>query len=162
MATRVTRRTMRQTVECVQEIETTSSQSSRRRQRKKSESSEKGDASCRAETVIDLMNVTPPKIGKFTKNPDSKYSPSTLINRLQLVESGIDEVAEEPKSQPKTKIDGARKVLNVGETERLYGREKELAELSEFLETNVIKKTSASMYISGQPGECQTNKIFYR
>lgn len=54
----------------------------------------------------------------------------------------------------KSKIDNARKVLTAAETEELYGREKEIDELNEFLSTNATKKTSASIYISGQPGKC--------
>lgn len=140
MTARVTRSSQRSAATV--EIKPVTS-TSRRRQRKISGSSEQSSACENDSTAI---NVTPPKIGKFAKDPQTQYSPSSLINRLQLCEG-------EPDARPRAKIDGARKVLNIGETENLYGREKELAELEEFLESNVRNKTSASMYISGQPGK---------
>lgn len=143
MTARVTRSSQR--IPIAIETKQSSTSANRRRHRKNSETSEKVES----ENVAKSVNVTPPKVGKFTKEANAEYSPSSLINRLNLLE---DELEWRPKPKPKAKIDGARRVLNIGETENLYGREKELAELTEFLEQNVRLKTSASMYISGQPG----------
>lgn len=123
----------------------TSTTENRRRQRKHSESSENSavaiDHGQRGETNV---NVTPPKLGKFDpSHAQGQYSPSTSFKRMSLDET--------PK--PKNSIDSARKILNIGETDELYGREQELTELTKFLDSNLKNKTSASMYISGQPGK---------
>lgn len=121
----------------------------RRRQRKTSESSGKSVDHGQDDNQP-KVDITPPKQGKFDPSEaQGQYSPSTLLNRMSL--DGNDK----PKPKPKVNIDEARKILNIGETDQLYGREKELADLNEFLESNVKNKTSASMYISGQPGKCE-------
>lgn len=151
MATRVTRSSARfaKPVDAPTTVPVTpTSTKNRRRQRKNSESSEISVASNDhgQEEKTNIL-ITPPKQGKFDPTQkQGQYSPSTLLNRLSL-----DGNAEKPK--PKNTIDDARKILNIGETDQLYGREKELADLTEFLESNVKNKTSASMYISGQPGK---------
>lgn len=152
MATRVTRSSARfeKPVEAPKTslITKTTSTQNRRRQRKTSESSEKSIAS--PDNGLDHktnVNITPPKQGKYDPSQNQgQLSPSTLLNRMSLD-------ANDRKSKPKNTIDDARKILNIGDTDQLYGREKELAELTEFLESNVTNKTSASMYISGQPGK---------
>lgn len=100
----------------------------------------------------DEVHVTPPKQRKSCAKANA-LSPSTLLNRLSLGEQDENqsENANVPE-KPKSKIENARKVLNAAETEELYGREKEIGELNEFLTSNAAKKTSASIYISGQPG----------
>lgn len=131
-----------------------------RRQRKNSDSSEKSFVeSIGSENVQNNktnVNITPPKQGKFEGHRHhEQYSPSTLLNRMSL-----DHDDERSKAKPKNTIDKARKTLNVGEMDQLYGRETELADLKEFLESNMKNKTSASMYISGQPGEFR--EYFFR
>lgn len=107
------------------------------------------------ESNAENVNVTPPKQRKACSKQNA-LSPSTLLHRLSL--AGDKEQNENQSEninvseKPKSRIDNARKVLTTGETEELYGREKELNELSEFLTTNATNKTSASIYISGQPG----------
>lgn len=97
-------------------------------------------------------NVTPPKQRKACPKNEST-SPSSLINRLSLVEKNENQTNAATKAtKPKSKIDNARKVLNAAEADELYGREKEIAELTEFLTSNAKNKTAASIYISGQPG----------
>lgn len=99
------------------------------------------------------MHVTPPKQRKSCAKANA-LSPSTLLDRLSLSQEEEDALKNDyvPET-PKTKIDNARKVLNAAETEELYGREKEITELNEFLSSNGTMKTSASIYISGQPGK---------
>lgn len=105
----------------------------------------------------DDVHVTPPKQRKPCPKANA-LSPSTLLNRLSI---GAPEQTENDKetetAKPKSKIDNARKVLNAAETEELYGREKEINELNEFLTSNLANKTSASIYISGQPGKYYCN-----
>lgn len=103
----------------------------------------------------DNVHVTPPKQRKSCPKANA-LSPSTLLNRLSI---GAPEQKEKEieAAKPKSKIDNARKVLNAAETEELYGREKEINELNEFFTSNLVKKTSASIYISGQPGKYNSN-----
>lgn len=131
----------------------------RRRQRKQSTSSDSGTGNSIDKIVEvnakDEQNVTPPKQGKFQRSSKTEYSPRTLIERLSI-DDKTDE-CKTPKAQNTKKgsnIQSVRKVLHISETENLYGREKELAELSDFMEINLKNGTSASMYISGQPGMC--------
>lgn len=125
----------------------------KRRQRDKSSSSESTGNSNAENDEQSGINVTPPKQGKFHRNPNTEYSPSSLIKRLSVHEGERDTTPLKQNSRSVNNIDSARKVLHIGETEHLYGREKELEELSEFLESNAKNGTSASMYISGQPGK---------
>lgn len=155
METRVTRSSQRfaKSVEAPGPLAVkTTSTKNRGRQRKISEPSEKSAESVGSENGQDNktdVNITPPKQAKFeAKRNHEQYSPSTLLTRMSL--NHHDEIS---KPRPKNTIDSARKILNVGEMDQLYGRETELADLSEFLESNMKNKTSASMYISGQPGE---------
>lgn len=53
----------------------------------------------------------------------------------------------------------ARRALHSCETEELYGREKELAELQEFLQTHCKQRTSGCLYISGPPGTGKTASL---
>lgn len=102
----------------------------------------------------DGVHVTPPKQRKPCEKANA-LSPSTLLHRLSLGEQNENQSTNVREEKPKnvSKIDNARKVLNAAETEELYGREHEIAELSEFFSSNLAKKTSASIYISGQPGK---------
>lgn len=156
MATRVTRSSQRFAkpveVPSALPVKTTSTKIEKR-QRKHSESSAKSDVESAVpendQNNKTNVHITPPKQGKFEANRShEQHSPSTLLTRLSLEHH--DEIT---KPKKKNTIDGARKILNVGEMDQLYGRETELADLSEFLESNMKNKTSASMYISGQPGE---------
>lgn len=147
MSTRITR-SHRNTENCVPE--NVSNDIGKRRQNKKSDE----------KTIEEITNVTPPKQRKFTKNMNSNYSPTTLMNKMTLdgghagdIESDENETSSSKKIPARSQIDNARKVLNIVETENLCGRDKELEELTNFLESNVKKATSASMYISGQPGK---------
>lgn len=153
MSTRVTRYSLRNNVE--NSPNTTKKQAaSKRRQQKNSISSGNDDQSDSHESSKPpKVNVTPPKVRK-TSEKQNTLSPSTLLRRLSLHEQNENEASlvNVPET-PKSKIDNARKVLTTVETEDLYGREKELGELSEFLTTNAANKTSASIYISGQPGK---------
>lgn len=89
------------------------------------------------------FNLSPPKLQKL-KNP------VVLLKRLP--KSDPKTVPEEPKN----KFQNARKTLNITETYNLPGREKELQELSDFLNSGLKEGKSASMYISGQPGTGKT------
>lgn len=53
----------------------------------------------------------------------------------------------------------ARKALHSCETEELHGREKELADLQEFLQTHCKQRTPGSLYISGPPGTGKTASL---
>lgn len=99
------------------------------------------------------IHVTPPKQRKQAEKAN-QLSPSTLLDRLSLGAQNENQSTNTNGEKPKTesRIDNARKVLNAAETEELYGREREIAELNEFLSTHLTKKASASIYISGQPG----------
>lgn len=165
MATRATRSSNRIAENSVNKFESfeslpTSLNKNRRRQRIDSASSDKiiNDTNESNEKQPIVVEVTPPKQGKYKKNPNSKYSPSTLLDRLKInesvpLESNGNDKKKLEKPIAKNKIDNARKVLNIVETEHLYGREEELENLNEFLVNHLNKKMSASMYISGQPGK---------
>lgn len=131
----------------------TVNKSPKRRQQKQIESS----PSDNDEQTEPKEEGTPPKNGRFSRNPDSNYSPSSLINRIRLTDAATDEDVEneiKPIAVPaRKKIENARKVLHIAETENLSGREKELDELTTLFEKNLNAGTSASMYVSGQPGK---------
>lgn len=160
MSARVTRSSARNSVIEVSTPSTTkttkSAVSDRRRQRKKADEVHSDVKNVSGETNDDddgEVHVTPPKQRKSCVKANA-LSPSTLLTRLSLSEQDENqsETANVPE-KPKSRIDNARKVLNAAETEELYGREKEIGELNEFLSSNATKKTSASIYISGQPGK---------
>lgn len=155
MSTRVTRSSTRISTIGVRTPTVTKSdiKSKQRRQRKKVHDVDSDDKQSNDESNADDVHVTPPKQRKSCAKANT-LSPSTLLDRLSLGNQDEDQPknANEPEQKPKSKIDNARKVLNAAETEDLYGREKEINELNEFLSTNAAKKTSASIYISGQPG----------
>lgn len=107
---------------------------------------------------------TPPKNGRYSRNPESNYSPSSLMKRLSITTSighNDEDVENEVKPivAPRKKIENARKVLHNAETDELYGREKELDDLATMLETHLNAGTSASLYVSGQPGKTRNNFI---
>lgn len=156
MSTRVTRSSTRHSVIGVSTPTTTnttkSAVSERRRQRKQADEIHCDVSNVNGDENDDDVHVTPPKQRKSCVKANA-LSPSTLLDRLSLGEQNENqsENANVP-AKPKSRIDNARKVLNAAETEELFGREKEIAELNEFLSSNAAKKTSASIYISGQPG----------
>lgn len=168
MSTRVTRSSQRISKVIVDlPSATRTAVSSKRRQHKNTTTSSETDklnsqdnSRDNDESNVENLNVTPPKQRKPCEKQNA-LSPSTLLHRLSLAgevgqnenENQSDAVKVFSESQ-KSKIDNARKVLTTAETEELYGREKELNELSEFLTTNASSKTSSSIYISGQPGKC--------
>lgn len=157
MSTRATRSSARNAVNgnstpSVEKNTTKSVVSDRRRQRKNvNDLRNNGETSDNSD---DDVHVTPPKQRKPCEKANA-LSPSTLLHRLSLGEQNENQptnvIAEKPKKE--SKIDNARKVLNAAETEELYGREQEMTELNDFLSSNLAKKTSASIYISGQPGK---------
>ncbi|XP_055382672.1 cell division control protein 6 homolog isoform X2 [Condylostylus longicornis] len=108
------------------------------------------------------LDVSPPKQPKFTKSPESLFSPSRLIERLSIEDEDEEEseeykniaVVEAPKAI--NKYHNASKVLSSGETNILPGREKEFAELEQFLNQHIENETSGSLYVSGQPGTGKT------
>lgn len=128
--------------------------SERRRQRKKVDELQNHVNGEVTNNSDDDVHVTPPKQRKPCEKANA-LSPSTLLHRLSLGEQNENQstnvIEEKPKKE--SRIDNARKVLNAAETEELYGREQEIAKLNEFLSMNLTKKTSASIYISGQPGK---------
>lgn len=154
MSNRVTRSSTRNTTigDGTPTTTTKSTASHKRSQRKKVNDVNSDMKHLNGESNADDVHVTPPKQRKSCVKANT-LSPSTLLHRLSLGEEDENqpEIVNEPEI-PKSKIDNARKVLNAAETEDLYGREKEINELNEFLLTNSAKKTSASIYISGQPG----------
>lgn len=161
-STRVTRSSTRKTTVGASTPTITATKSvaaEKRRQHKNVHTLDKNDdKNCNIdESNGDDVHVTPPKQRKSCPKANA-LSPSTLLNRLSI---GAPEQKENEKeievAKPKSKIDNARKVLNAAETEELYGREKEINELNEFLTSNLAKKTSASIYISGQPGKYYSN-----
>lgn len=165
MSTRATRSSARKAVngKSTSNVESTtklvvvsSEQGQRRRQRKKVDDLQSnGNGGNPSDDSDDgEVHVTPPKQRKPCEKANA-LSPSTLLHRLSIGEQNESQStngnAEKPKRK-ESKIDNARKVLNAAETEELYGREKEIDELNDFLTSNSAKKTSASIYISGQPG----------
>lgn len=124
----------------------------KRSQRKKVDGLDCDAQRFNGESNAEDVHVTPPKQRKSSGRTNT-LSPSTFLHRLSLSEKD-DQGESQPQAnngpKSKSKIDSARKVLNAAETDELYGREKEFAEINEFLSSN--KKTSASIYISGQPG----------
>lgn len=163
MSTRVTRSSTRISTIGISTVGTPtapkSAVSEKRRQRKKVHDTNNDDKQLIDESNADDAHVTPPKQRKPCAKANT-LSPSTLLDRLSLgQQDGQDENestnANLAEAKPKSKIDNARKVLTAAETEELYGREKEIDELNEFLSKNITNKTSASIYISGQPGKCQ-------
>lgn len=156
MTTRVTRSSSKILSEAKVNVDDV--KKARRRQRKQSTSSDSGTGSSIDKPATtdakDEQNVTPPKQGKFQRNPKIEYSPRTLIERLSIDDKTVNCEATKPGSVKKAdSIQSARKILHIAETENLNGREKELQELNDFLESHLKDRTSASMYISGQPGE---------
>lgn len=94
--------------------------------------------------------VSPPKQGKLSKRTESEtLGPVNLLDKLSLTS---------PKAgrNYQNKYQNARKTLNSAETYNLPGREKELAQLSEFLANGLTHGKSSSMYISGPPGTGKT------
>lgn len=160
MSTRVTRSSTRKSTIGVSISSTTKSAVlEKRRQRKYVNDMNNDDKHFDGELNEDDVNVTPPKQQK-TCAKENTLSPSTLLHRLSLDEKDENQPDIVP-NKPKSKIDNARKVLNATETEDLYGREKEIKELNEFLSSNIAKKTSASIYISGQPGKYLSRKLYF-
>lgn len=153
MTTRATRSSARISSMGVGTPTTKSAGTEKRRQRKKVHDMDNGEKQSNGNANGDDVHVTPPKQRKSCAKVNA-LSPSTLMNRMSIGEQQPNENSDEiVPAKPKSKIDNARKVLNAAETEELYGREKEINELSEFLSSNLTKKTSASIYISGQPGK---------
>lgn len=158
MSTRATRSSARKAVNGKStpsvEKSTKSVVSERRRQRKKVDDLQNNVNGEASENSDGEVHVTPPKQRKPCEKANA-LSPSTLLHRLSLGEQNENQpsnvIVEKPKKE--SKIDNARKVLNAAETEELYGREQEMTELNDFLSTNLANKTSASIYISGQPGK---------
>lgn len=98
----------------------------------------------------EVEKATPPKQSKASTKPaEHKLSPTCLLDKLSL--------ASPPPVR--SKYQSARKTLNSAETYNLPGREKELAELSEFLSTGMKNQRSSSMYISGPPGTGKTASL---
>lgn len=158
MSTRATRSSARKAVngKSAPNVENTAklTVSERRRQRKKVDDLQNNVNGETSDDSDDDVHVTPPKQRKPCEKANA-LSPSTLLHRLSIGERNENQTTNENVEQPKkeSKIDNARKVLNAAETEELYGREQEIAELNDFLSSNLAKKTSASIYISGQPGD---------
>lgn len=122
----------------------------RRRQRQKSERE--------ADSAQPKENGTPPKNGRYSKMPNPNYSPSTLLNRMSLTTTSVadDEDVEnevKPILPARGKIENARKSLHISQTDSLCGRDQELNDLTIFLSKNLKAGSSASMYVSGQPGK---------
>lgn len=108
-----------------------------------------------SEDSIDNNNieVTPPKQKRYQSHiktsPDG--SATSLILKLKL-----ETPTKESPKKTLSKYQKARKILNTNETQKLPGREKEYDQLMEFLLQNAEKKTSGSLYVSGQPGTGKT------
>lgn len=94
--------------------------------------------------------ATPPKQTKVVAKSQPKLSPTCLLDKLSL---------GSPPPVARSKYQSARKTLNSAETYNLPGREKELAELSEFLSAGLKHQSSSSMYISGPPGTGKTASL---
>lgn len=146
--TRVTRSSQRFTNI---EMNTTNEKMLNRRRQRKISPSSIAENSTDDDSHANNVNVTPPKLRKSCVK-ENNHSPSSLLKRLSLIEQNGNSDCASEANQP-SKIDNARKVLNAGETEDLYGRENEIEELTKFLTINSKNKTSASIYISGQPGK---------
>lgn len=87
-------------------------------------------------------------------------TPSGLLDRLNLED--LSEAGE--KLTPKRlfasgKYQDARRALHSSVPENLPGREKELAELREFLLENLKSQSSGSLYVSGPPGTGKTASL---
>ncbi|XP_076243224.1 cell division cycle 6 [Calliopsis andreniformis] len=102
---------------------------------------------------------TPPKQKKKEKAGPvmSPSTPSSLLNKLNLLSSPEKEEKLVPKKLfSSEKYRNARKALHSSVPESLPGREKELAELQEFMEQHLNNETSGSLYVSGPPGTGKT------
>lgn len=153
MSARVTRSSARNSIIGISTSTTTKSAGTEKRRQRKNPIDEENN--CNDESNANDIHVTPPKQQKTSEKANA-LSPSTLLHRLSLGEQNPPNENLESLNVPQkatSKISDARKVLNAGETEHLYGREKEINDLNEFLSSNLAQKTSASIYISGQPGE---------
>lgn len=100
------------------------------------------------------VDVSPPKLRKFSNHDDSNhFNPVVLLKRLSIH-------SPPPKDAPQKTVpdrfQNARKTLNVSETYNLPGRQKEMQEITDFLDSGLAECKSASMYISGQPGTGKT------
>lgn len=106
-------------------------------------------------TKIDDTDASPPKQSKY-----SPTTPSTLMSNLKLISSAKKEGKLSPKKLfTPNKYCDARKALHSDITENLPGREAEIAELENFIQTNLTKQTSASLYVSGPPGTGKTASL---
>lgn len=108
----------------------------------------------RAERPEDsFVEVSPPKLRKMI----SKHNPVVLLKRLSISSLPLERIPEKNAPlEPKNKFQNARRTLTVTETYNLPGREKELQELSDFMNSVKNECKSASMYISGPPGTGKT------
>lgn len=115
----------------------------------------------------DKSEATPPKLAKFTSGGGAqKLSPVSLLDKLSLMSpksvkkpTRSADTSSPEETTARSKYQNARITLNSAETYSLPGREKELAELSEFLASGLRHKQSASMYISGPPGTGKTASL---
>lgn len=120
----------------------------------------------------DQHTSTPPK--QRRAKLQSSLTPSTLLDKLDLSPEKKGKLPpkqlftahcykEEDKLLSKAlgsnRYKNAHRALHSCETEDLHGREKELAELQEFLRTHCEQRTSGCLYISGPPGTGKTASL---
>ncbi|XP_037940150.1 cell division control protein 6 homolog [Teleopsis dalmanni] len=121
------------------------------------------------ESETSEKHASPPKQPRPTQK-SNVLSPTRLLDRLSIDErkdnladnSDAEEANETKKKSNENlnsttnKYQNARRVLNSAETQHMPGREEQLNELREFFSEHLNNKTSASLYVSGQPGTGKT------
>ncbi|XP_011298004.1 cell division control protein 6 homolog [Fopius arisanus] len=118
----------------------------------------------RASASSEEQGLTPPKQKKIL----SPTTPSHLLDRLNLESteeaspskpSGKDHLTPKRLFPVSSKYQNARKALHSSAPESLPGREKELAELEEFIKDHLKENKSGSLYVSGPPGTGKTASL---
>lgn len=107
--------------------------------------------------MVDEEGSTPPK-QKKTVLPKT---PSTMMDSLQL---GTPQQKDKPTPKclfpvETKKYQSAKKALHSAASENLPGREKELNELEDFIQSNLDNESSSSLYVSGPPGTGKTASL---
>lgn len=103
--------------------------------------------------LAEVSGSTPPK----QKRSLTPKTPCTLLDQLKL----ISPTQKQDKLAPKklfigNKYSEARKALHSSLPENLIGRETELSQLENFIQSHLEKETSGSLYVSGPPGTGKT------
>ncbi|XP_053983074.1 cell division control protein 6 homolog [Hylaeus volcanicus] len=99
---------------------------------------------------------TPPKQKRVEKPTTSPSTPSSLLDKLNLISPDNEDKLIPKRLFGSEKYRSARKALHSSVPETLPGREAELAKLQEFLDEHLKTESSGSLYVSGPPGTGKT------